>query len=129
MQTVSHSIVNHTVPLGVVRAHRFCFLDKSSLKFICIYAADVKSRQCFQDNKIIAILHVKGYYINLLKFEFELLHNRQFCQFIKFWNYHLSLYTRPRNAVSNVSGNRCESDCRSRVCEFNPGPVPYFRGD
>ena len=28
-----------------------------------------------------------------------------------------------------VSGNRCESDCRSRGREFDPGPVPYFRGD
>ena len=35
----------------------------------------------------------------------------------------------PRSAVGNVSGNRCESDCRSRGREFDPGPVPYFRGD
>ena len=28
-----------------------------------------------------------------------------------------------------VSGNRCESDCRSRGREFDPSPVPYFRGD
>ena len=28
-----------------------------------------------------------------------------------------------------MSGNRCESDCRSRGCKFHPGPVPYFRGD
>ena len=35
----------------------------------------------------------------------------------------------PRSAVSNVSGNRCESDCISRGREFDPGPVPYFRGD
>ena len=40
--------------------------------------------------------------------------------------YHI---TRPRSAVSNVSGNRCESDCRSRGRKFDPGPVPYFRGD
>ena len=33
------------------------------------------------------------------------------------------------SAVGNVSGNRCESDCRSRGREFDPGPVPYFRGD
>ena len=39
------------------------------------------------------------------------------------------LYTGPRSAVGNVSGNRCESDCRSRGREFDPGPVPYFRGD
>ena len=32
-------------------------------------------------------------------------------------------------AVGNVSGNRCESDCRFRGREFDPGPVPYFRGD
>ena len=35
----------------------------------------------------------------------------------------------PRSAVGNVSGNRCESDCRSRGREFDPCPVPYFRGD
>ena len=29
----------------------------------------------------------------------------------------------------NVSGYRCLSDCRSRGREFDPGPVPYFRGD
>ena len=39
------------------------------------------------------------------------------------------LHTGPRSAVGNVSGNRCESDCRSRGREFDPGPVPYFRGD
>ena len=37
-------------------------------------------------------------------------------------------FTRPRSAVGIVSGNRCESDCRSRG-EFDPGPIPYFRGD
>ena len=34
-----------------------------------------------------------------------------------------------RSAVGNVSGDRCEIDCRSRGHKFNPGPVPYFRGD
>ena len=34
-----------------------------------------------------------------------------------------------RSAVGNVSGNRYESDCRSRGREFDPGPVPYIRGD
>ena len=33
------------------------------------------------------------------------------------------------SAVGKVSGNRCESDCRSRGHEFDPGLVPYFRGD
>ena len=37
--------------------------------------------------------------------------------------------TGPRSAVGNVSGNRCESKCRFRGREFDPGPVPYFRGD
>ena len=39
------------------------------------------------------------------------------------------LLTGPRSAVGNVSGYRCVSDCRSRGREFDPGPVPYFRGD
>ena len=25
-----------------------------------------------------------------------------------------------------MSDNRCESDCRSKGCEFDPGRVPYF---
>ena len=36
---------------------------------------------------------------------------------------------RPGRVVGNVSGYRCEADCRSRGCEFDPRPVPYFRGD
>ena len=32
------------------------------------------------------------------------------------------------SAVGNVSGYRCVTDCRSRGREFDPGPVPYFRG-
>ena len=38
-------------------------------------------------------------------------------------------YTGPHSAVGNVSGNRCESDCRSRGRELNLGPVPYFLWD
>ena len=38
-------------------------------------------------------------------------------------------FTGPRSEVGNVSGYRCVSDCRSRGREFDPGPVPYFRGD
>ena len=33
--------------------------------------------------------------------------------------------TWPHSAVGNMSGNRCESDCRSRGREFDPGAVPY----
>ena len=47
----------------------------------------------------------------------------------KFSHFSIKTYTGLRSAVSNVSGNRCESDCRSRGREFDPGPVPYFRGD
>ena len=31
-----------------------------------------------------------------------------------------------RSAVGNVSGNRCESDCRSRGCKLDPGPAHTF---
>ena len=41
----------------------------------------------------------------------------------------MALDTGPPSTVGKVSGNRCESDCRSRGREFDPGPVPYFRGD
>ena len=37
--------------------------------------------------------------------------------------------TGPCSAVGNVSGNRCESDCRSKGREFDPVPFPYFPGD
>ena len=41
----------------------------------------------------------------------------------------LDLIQGSRSAASNVSGNRCKCDCRSRGHQFNPGLVPYFRGD
>ena len=41
----------------------------------------------------------------------------------------LPLFTGSRSTVGNVSGNRCESNCRSRGHELDHGPVPYFRGD
>ena len=37
--------------------------------------------------------------------------------------------TGPHSAVGNVSSNRCKSAYKSRGREFDPGPVPYFRGD
>ena len=37
--------------------------------------------------------------------------------------------TGPPSVVRNVSDYRCSSDCRSRGREFDPGLVPYFRGD
>ena len=39
------------------------------------------------------------------------------------------LLTGSCTAVSNMSGYRCESDCRSRGLEFDAGLVPYFHGD
>ena len=39
------------------------------------------------------------------------------------------LFAGPRSAVGKMSGYRCVSDCRSRDHEFDPSPVPYFRGD
>ena len=39
------------------------------------------------------------------------------------WDRSVYKSTGPRGAVGNVS------DCRSRGCEFDPGLVPYFRGD
>ena len=59
--------------------------------------------------------------------------NLNFCnKFWMTWEWTLSfisLDAGPRSAVSNMSGYRCVSDCRSRGREFDPGPVPYFRGD
>ena len=46
--------------------------------------------------------------------------NRSTCSYIKFHQ---------GSAVGNVSGYKCVSDCRSRGREFDPGPVPYFRGE
>ena len=37
--------------------------------------------------------------------------------------------TGPRSAVGNVSCYRYMSDCRSRGRKFDPGLVPFFRGD
>ena len=34
--------------------------------------------------------------------------------------------TGPHSPVGNVSGNICESDCRSRGREFDPGPAHTF---
>ena len=51
-----------------------------------------------------------------------------FSNFVPFFKTYI-MHAGPRNAVGNVSGYRCVSDCRSRGREFDPGPVPYFRGD
>ena len=53
------------------------------------------------------------------------------CAFACVYNneYSILLHCIAYSAVGNVSGNRCESDCRSRVREFDPGPFPYFRRD
>ena len=38
-------------------------------------------------------------------------------------------FTGPHSAVGNVSDCNCVSDCRSRGCGFDLGPVPYFCRD
>ena len=43
--------------------------------------------------------------------------------------FNMCAHTGPRGAAGNVNGYRCVSDCRSRGSEFDPGAVPYFRGD
>ena len=54
-----------------------------------------------------------------------------FCGNYNLWllNIYNRLSTGPHSAVCNMSDNRWESDCRSRGHEFDPGPVPFFRGD
>ena len=49
--------------------------------------------------------------------------------FVVFCHFTKCVLTHIENRVGNVSGYRCVSDCRSRGREFDPGPVPYFRGD
>ena len=53
-------------------------------------------------------------------------HNRYIEEILGITN---TISTGPRSSVGNMSGNRCESDCRSRGRKFDPGLVPYFRGD
>ena len=64
---------------------------------------------------------------SVLKFWYMLLHviGPSIYGFILPWNE----ATGPRSAVGNASVYRCVSDCRSRGRKFDPGPVPYFRGD
>ena len=69
-----------------------------------------------------------------LAFEKQLFH---ILDFKERWHIHIHLlsfeliypFTGQRSAVDKVSSNRCESDCRSRGRKFDPGPVPYFRGN
>ena len=63
----------------------------------------------------------------ILSYIFIVMHHCNFNKMVA--NVSILLLTGPHSAVGNVSGNRCESDCRSRGREFDPGPVPYFRGD
>ena len=64
-------------------------------------------------------------FILALMVDKKVFHNRVIA-----WYHETSLASAgPRSAVGNVSGYRCVSDCRSRGREFDPGPVPYFRGD
>ena len=94
--------------------------------------------------------HALSYHLSLRSLFFLFLSGRfrQFCLFLFFFLYipsqqlwswwdgqftlphfNLGKLTGPRSAVGNVSGKRCESDCKYWGHEFDPGPVPYFRGD
>ena len=48
----------------------------------------------------------------------------ELCEFLPFHFFYQLCST-----VGNLSGSRYVSDCISRGREFDPGPVPYFRGD
>ena len=49
--------------------------------------------------------------------------------------YETVVFLLPNSVQQNVCNSNdmnvreCVSDCRSRGREFDPGPVPYFRGD
>ena len=59
----------------------------------------------------------------------QLLFHKETCGFSRVGGPDPPPSTGPSSAVGNVTGYRCVSDCRSRGREFDPGPVPYFRGD
>ena len=44
---------------------------------------------------------------------------------------YITMKQEPGRVAQSVTclGYRCMFDCRSRGREFDPGPVPYFRGD
>ena len=53
---------------------------------------------------------------------------------LTYWDTQQSLkclvaYWDAQHSRYKISGSRYVSDCRSRVREFDPGPVPYFQGD
>ena len=80
------------------------------------------------------LIHFESLLINFVAVESSSLHFAEALQDSLAYKCSLDLYTHtvltgPRSAVSNVSGYRCVSDCNSRGREFDPGPVPYFRGD
>ena len=75
----------------------------------------------------LTLLFLHSWYKSYL---FSLAKTSKLWQFLlDFWRKLLAFSTGPRSAVGNVSGYRCVSDCRSRGREFDPSPVPYFRGD
>ena len=103
----------------------------------CLYKKNDKKYAVGQQKKVgkmlvVLVCHsteaLEGHF-NLLIITYYLLLITYYLLLITYYllliTYHI---TGPRSAVSNVSGNRCESDCRSRGRKFDPGPVPYFRG-
>ena len=95
--------------------------------------------QCFDYNKFLYNLTSTNQLIRLMwsykmfrqtySQSFFFLEHLPFLQVYFHWrSFHYTI-TGPRSAVGNVSGYRCVPDCRSMGREFDPGPVPYFRGD
>ena len=71
-------------------------------------------------------------FLSLFRIEFNKFNNTAARMLDSIYHLTLKLLLKnagPRSAVGNVSGYRCVSDCRSRGREFDPGLVPYFRGD
>ena len=79
------------------------------------------------DSPFLRIPHKLNYFVLSFFTQNSLLQNYK-CTILICVSYK-QVYTGPRSAVGNVSGNRCESDCRSRGRKFDPATVPYFRGD
>ena len=98
----------------------------------------VNSYEIYETQYFLFIAYAKSYSLDLI-YNFVGYSLEGICMFIKTYDKKTmpflyisqpkSANTGPCSTVGNVSGYRCEADCRSRVGKFNPGPVPYFRGD
>ena len=73
---------------------------------------------------------IKEVYLQFLSMKTYVVGTRCQWKYLNEWHStFMKTKTGPRSTVGNMSGYRCVSDCKSRGREFDPGPVPYFRGD